>query len=89
MSRIAAKAKARLSLGSRPAGVFIDGVAYLRYRYGTEPWVVDDAEAGWPEACPDCGARWGEYHFLACGIEVCPRCGKQLGSCGCLSASTS
>lgn len=33
--------------------------------------------------CPSCGAKEGELHALSCDMEICPRCGGQLISCGC------
>jgi len=32
--------------------------------------------------CGDCGAHYGEYHFLSCDTETCPICKEQLLSCG-------
>lgn len=34
--------------------------------------------------CPDCIAKRGEYHMNLCDIEVCPKCGQQLITCGCI-----
>jgi hypothetical protein len=34
--------------------------------------------------CGDCGATPGGFHHLGCDLERCPRCGRQLISCGCL-----
>lgn len=36
--------------------------------------------------CGDCGIQRGGYHHLGCDMEPCPRCRRQLLSCGCLSA---
>jgi hypothetical protein len=33
--------------------------------------------------CGDCGAARGGFHHLGCDLEPCPRCGRQLISCGC------
>jgi hypothetical protein len=33
--------------------------------------------------CPDCGAQPDHVHHPGCDIEECPRCGRQLISCGC------
>lgn len=33
--------------------------------------------------CGDCGVEPGGYHHLGCDLASCPRCGRQLLSCGC------
>jgi hypothetical protein len=33
--------------------------------------------------CPDCGVADLGYHHLGCDLEDCPRCRRQLISCGC------
>lgn len=33
--------------------------------------------------CGDCGIQAGGLHHLGCDLEPCPRCGRQLLSCGC------
>jgi hypothetical protein len=33
--------------------------------------------------CGDCGVEPGGYHHLGCDLEPCPRCSRQLISCGC------
>ena len=35
--------------------------------------------------CPDCRVRPGGFHHPGCDREKCPRCGRQLISCGCRS----
>lgn len=33
--------------------------------------------------CGDCGIESAGFHHLGCDLESCPRCGRQLLSCGC------
>lgn len=35
------------------------------------------------ERCHDCGVTRGGHHHLGCDREECPRCTRQLISCGC------
>lgn len=37
-----------------------------------------------PDQCHDCNIQPGGYHHPGCDVEVCPKCGGQLISCGCL-----
>lgn len=39
--------------------------------------------AGPARRCGDCGVALGGWHHLGCDLEDCPRCGRQLLSCGC------
>jgi len=88
LARVLGRANARTALGVRSAGVLIEQVLYIRKRYGEEAWVTDDHEVEWPEQCPDCGARRGEFHYPNCGIEACPRCGLPLDGCNCTAAAS-
>lgn len=35
------------------------------------------------KACHDCAAKPGALHSPGCDVERCPRCGRQIISCGC------
>jgi hypothetical protein len=35
--------------------------------------------------CHDCNIVHGGHHHPGCDVERCPRCSRQLISCGCLS----
>lgn len=67
--------------GCSPDPVAIEGTSYQPVRCGSE--------RGWRLArgrCGDCGAWRGEVHHHGCDVELCPRCGGQLITCGCLWA---
>ena len=51
--------------------ILCDGKVYKRNRY----WESDE--------CPDCGAKFGQFHHLGCDMEICPICGMQLLGCDC------
>lgn len=36
------------------------------------------------EVCDECLAKQGEFHREGCDLEVCPVCGGQIISCGCI-----
>ena len=52
---------------------------YARIRYGSET----DRWSG--ERCHDCAVLIGQYHTDRCDGEECPRCHRQLFSCGCIN----
>jgi hypothetical protein len=35
--------------------------------------------------CHDCGVKEGEIHHIGCDMEICPKCHKQLITCGCFN----
>lgn len=37
----------------------------------------------WPARCGDCHVALGGHHHPGCDLARCPRCGRQLISCGC------
>ncbi len=39
--------------------------------------------------CHDCGVRLGGFHHPGCDNEECPKCHRQLLSCGCLHSNGS
>jgi hypothetical protein len=59
--------------------LLFDG-AYQRRRHRPRP--ARDAD-GRPRTCGDCGTPPGGLHHPGCDLEMCPRCRRQLISCGC------
>ncbi len=51
--------------------LIIHGSPFVRRRHGGN-------------RCGGCGAKRGGVHHLGCDLERCPRCRRQLLSCGCL-----
>ena len=37
----------------------------------------------WPDRCGDCHVALGGHHHPGCDLARCPRCERQLISCGC------
>jgi hypothetical protein len=58
--------------------VSIGGVRYPRTRCGSEPEVGSEMDF-----CSDCFAKAGQYHAIGCDLEECPKCHRQMISCGC------
>ncbi len=48
----------------------------------SRPYAPEDPEPG--QRCHDCNVAVGGQHHAGCDMEMCPRCGGQLISCGCL-----
>ncbi len=66
--------------------LMIDRKRYERIKFGDEPKIlgIDEYPGYYDIACHDCDAVVGLYHTLGCDVEICPRCHKQLISCGCI-----
>ena len=54
----------------------------LHLRGQAVPAVPHRVAEGW-RRCGDCGVEPGGFHHLGCDMQDCPRCGRQLLSCGC------
>lgn len=53
--------------------------------YGDEPMYDDWIPSTY---CAQCGVAVGDYHHVGCELEICPRCGDQLGECDCQPGMT-
>jgi hypothetical protein len=47
------------------------------------PYGRDGTSAPGGGRCGDCGVEPGGFHHLGCDLQPCPRCQRQLLSCGC------
>jgi hypothetical protein len=47
------------------------------------PYGRDGTPAPGGGRCGDCGVEPGGFHHLGCDLQRCPRCQRQLLSCGC------
>ena len=47
------------------------------------PYGRDGTAAPGGGRCGDCGVEPGGFHHLGCDLQRCPRCRRQLLSCGC------
>jgi hypothetical protein len=47
------------------------------------PYGRDGTSAPGRARCGDCGVEPGGFHHLGCDLQRCPRCRRQLFSCGC------
>ena len=67
------------------ASVDIEGRVYLRIPYlpDEDVWPSRSHHPS-PEFCHDCAVALGQLHHLGCDMEVCPFCGGQFMTCGCL-----
>jgi hypothetical protein len=58
-------------------------------RYGDETRYGDDFAKDYKsdKRCHDCNVLLNNYHHPGCDMEECPKCCRQLISCGCLDDS--
>jgi hypothetical protein len=59
---------------------FADGIERRRILYGDE---ASDWGAN-TQPCHDCNVTKGQFHHPGCDVERCPRCERQVISCGCI-----
>lgn len=43
----------------------------------------DGSDSAWTQRCGDCHVVLGGHHHPGCDMARCPRCQRQLISCGC------
>jgi hypothetical protein len=58
------------------------GQTFDRIPYGDPRTAIEGF--GEPERCHDCNVAAGGIHHRYCDNELCPACGGQLISCGCV-----
>jgi hypothetical protein len=68
------------NLSCEEAPLVLMGRAYPPVRWGTEPGFRRIKVT-----CRDCGTVPGGVHHHGCCMEVCPKCRRQLISCGCMA----
>lgn len=75
----------KLVAAQRVPTLYLDGVAYQRLAWGSEPyWAEEHMQGRIPlPHCRDCGAKVGELHGPGCALEECPRENGQLIGCEC------
>jgi len=74
------------AVGCTESTVEIGSEVYQAVKFGEEQrltWMQEDARPD-DHRCPDCNTTWGNYHHPGCDREECPKCHRQLISCGCL-----
>ena len=63
--------------------VTLEDTKLSRLRYGEERRGGGLWYSSPEDTCHDCGVRLGGIHHPGCDVEECPRCRRQLISCGC------
>jgi hypothetical protein len=62
---------------------FADGEIRTRVGYSTRRGGGDSWAPDVHHRCHDCGVFPGGVHHFGCDVERCPRCHRQLITCGC------
>jgi hypothetical protein len=61
----------------------VNGVPFARIRFGGEARYMEFLGEPDYTHCGDCAVALGQIHVRGCDIEECPKCHRQLLSCGC------
>ena len=65
------------------AALHVNGEEFRLARHGRARARRAAARTGGGAPCGDCGVAASGLHHLGCDLQDCPRCGRQLLSCGC------
>ena len=73
-----AKWKAEFAHSQAVTHLVINGQSYERLRF-----YADETDDEIEETCGHCEVSDTSFHLLGCEAERCPRCRRQIISCGC------